>query len=280
MLALKKCQLTCSSCGKVFSSSKDLEADTWSDNRGMGEQIGYTWIEEGVCPQCNLDFNFQIDAYEYPIGILDFDDCVKSEGVVVDYDVELQEEIVDDYWDESWNDIESTTFDEFEQSIQNIRDMLNSDLAATNQIFLKMLDAYAVTAMEAYLSGSLIKKVKENPGYMLNAAQKILDLNDVKLSLVDALKDPCISEKTILAKLYEFMYHNLPKIKNVYEQIFGVKIDYKLAELMKIVSRRHDIVHRGGKSKEGEKIVVSSAMIESDLNTISNFVGYIDSLIN
>ena len=161
-----------------------------------------------------------------------------------------------------------------------LRGMLESDLVLTNDIFLKMVDAFAVTAMEAYLSGTLIEKVKQNEKYLLNAAQKIEDIKDEKMTLYEVVKNPDQAQKRILEKLYEFMYHNLPKIKCIYETVFEIKIDCSLKDLMTIVRRRHDIVHRNGKNKDGVEIVLSAATVEQDIDVISSFVRKINDLIN
>jgi hypothetical protein len=158
--------------------------------------------------------------------------------------------------------------------------MLESDLALTNDIFLKMVDAFAVTAMEAYLSGTLIEKVKQNEKYLLNAAQKIEDIKDEKMTLYEVVKNPDQAKNRILENLYEFMYHNLRKIKGIYEDVFGIKINYPLKDLIAIVRRRHDIVHRNGKNKDGVEIVLNTTMVEQDIDVISSFVKKIEELIN
>ena len=76
------------------------------------------------------------------------------------------------------------------------------------------------------------------------------------------------------------MYHNLPKIKCIYGAVFGVKIDYSLKDLIPIGRRRHDIVHRNGKNKDGVEIVLNTTMVEQDIDVISSFVKKIEELIN
>lgn len=270
MLELKKCHLKCGKCGAEFDSPADLDADSYSEERNMGMQIGYTWTHEGECPNCQNPYSFEISAWEYPIGILDSEDP-KSEGVELDYEVDVVYE---------WEYVEPSTFGEFNTTIQELRKMLKSSFTSANDTFFKMVDAFAVTAMEAYLSGSLIKKVKENDDYLLNAAQKIEDLKDEKMTLYEVVKNPDQAKNRILEKLYEFMYHNLPKIKCIYEAVFGIKIEYPLKDLMSIVRRRHDIVHRNGKNKDGVEIVLTAAMVEQDIDVISSFVKKINDLID
>ena len=247
----------------------------------MGMQIGYKWTHEDECPLCHEPYSFEINAWEYPIGFLDYEDH-KNKGVELDYDVDVAQETYDE-WDDFWKDWENlapSTFDEFNLTMQKLRGMLESDLILTNDMFLKMVDAFAVTAMEAYLSGTLIEKVKEDDTYLLNVAKNIEDLKNEKMTLYEIVENPDKAKKRIFEKLYEFMYHNLPKIKCIYEAVFGIKIDYSLKNLIPIVQRRHDIVHRNGKNKDGKEIVLDTAMVEQDIEVISSFVKKINCLID
>ena len=278
VLELKKCHLRCHTCGSEFNAPSDLEAETDSDERNMGAQIGYIWAYEDKCPNCQSPYTFEINAWEYPIGVLNYKEQ-ECTGVTLEYEVDVAQESEDD-WNDPWEYVEPSTFDEFNATMQKLRGMLESNFVLTNDIFLKMVDAFAVTAMEAYLSGTLIEKVKQNEKYLLNAAQKIEDIKDEKMTLYEVVKSPDKAKKRILKKLYEFMYHNLPKIKCIYEIVFEIKIDYSLKDLMKIVGRRHDIVHRNGKNKDGVEIVLSAAMVKQDIDVISSFVKKINDLIN
>lgn len=281
MLELKKCHLKCDKCGAEFDAPSDLESETYSEERSMGMQIGYKWTHEDECPHCHKPYSFEINAWEYPIGFLDYEDH-KNKGVELDYDVDVAQETYDE-WDDFWKDWENlapSTFDEFNLTMQKLRGMLESDLVLTNDMFLKMVDVFAVTAMEAYLSGTLIEKVKEDDTYLLNAAKNIKDLKDEKMALYEVVENPDKAKKRIFEKIYEFMYHNLPKIKCIYEAVFGIKINYSLKNLIPIVQRRHDIVHRNGKNKDGKEIVLDTAMVEQDIEFISSFVKKINCLID
>lgn len=277
MLELRKCHLTCCNCHEEFDAPEDLEAETYSEERNMGAQIGYTWAYEDECPKCHNQYDFEINAWEYPIGILDYDELGKN-GVEVEYDVDIVQETEDD-WDISWEYAKPSTFEEFNATMRELQDMLKSNLASSSFTFLKMVDAFAVTAMEAYLSGTLINQVKQSEEYLKSAAEKINDLKEEKMSLYEVIKNPDEAKNKVLAKLYEFMYHNIPKIKKIYESVFNIKIDYPLKDLMEIVNRRHDIVHRNGKDKDDRDVVLTKEITEHDLNVITAFVKKINDLI-
>lgn len=276
MLELKRCYLTCPVCHNPFNvlqGSVDFENNT-EDGREMGPEVSYVWRCEDRCPICHTEYGFEITAWEYPIGFVNYKE-VNPKGLDLDYCVD----VVEDDWDDPWGSVEPSTYDEFSETIQELRNMLRYSLASTSGLFLKMIDAFAVTAMEAYLSGTLIKKIMQNDVYLLNAATKIDELKNEKMPLYEIIQNPNQAKLKIQKKLYEFMYHNLPKIKCIYEAVFGIKIDYSLKELMETVERRHNIVHRNGKDKSDEKVILTTAIIEQDLDNISAFVKKVNELL-
>ena len=141
----------------------------------MGMQIGYTWTYEDECSHCQNPYSFEINAWEYPIGILDSEDS-KSEGVELDYEVDVAQEPEDD-WGDSWEYVEPSTFDEFNETMLKLRGMLESDLVLTNDIFLKMVDAFAVGGSRGYKWCDLSHKKKSD----IAAFKRLLKSDDILL---------------------------------------------------------------------------------------------------
>lgn len=54
-------------------------------------------------------------------------------------------------------------------------------------------------------------------------------------------------------ELVEVIYHDLPKVKGMYQDTFQIEFP-EIGDLMKVIKTRHDMVHRNGKNKEGEKL--------------------------
>ncbi|WP_138708163.1 hypothetical protein [Desulfocurvibacter africanus] len=50
-------------------------------------------------------------------------------------------------------------------------------------------------------------------------------------------------------------WHNLGKAKDIYTTTFKIEFP-SIQELSKRILTRHDIIHRNGKNKEGEKIYI------------------------
>lgn len=78
-------------------------------------------------------------------------------------------------------------------------------------------------------------------------------------------------------KLYlqELVWHRLDKIKPLIAS--GLKIDVPdIGELMKEVLVRHDIVHRGGRTKDGESIEVSIDNVRGVAEMVRAFANAIE----
>lgn len=68
-------EFKCKKCLKSFEIEiDDFETDTYSYERNMGAEIQYNWNYIGNCPHCNNDLEISFDAYEYPVGMLNYED--------------------------------------------------------------------------------------------------------------------------------------------------------------------------------------------------------------
>ena len=71
--------------------------------------------------------------------------------------------------------------------------------------------------------------------------------------------------------MLEIIYHNLDKVQNMYVATFEITFP-DIAELSKLVVTRHDLVHRNGKTKEGEEVIVDKDVVNDLIAKISKFV--------
>ena len=79
--------------------------------------------------------------------------------------------------------------------------------------------------------------------------------------------------------MLEVIYHNLGKVKNMFQYTFKIEFP-DIAILSKAINIRHDLVHRNGKTKQGILVVVNEAIVTELLNQISEFVETISKSLN
>jgi hypothetical protein len=75
MITLNKgAKIKCKKCNKLYDITiEDFgEFEETSDERSMGYETQYSWIYEQDCEKCSNSLEMTIDGYEYPSGILNY----------------------------------------------------------------------------------------------------------------------------------------------------------------------------------------------------------------
>lgn len=98
MLKLNSITVHCTHCDELFDvDCSDYEAETDSEERNMGAQISYCWTCECECPNCQQQGDVEIEAWEYPIGIKDYEEPHSTDDFeVIDSDIDVEEKIDDE----------------------------------------------------------------------------------------------------------------------------------------------------------------------------------------
>lgn len=144
------------------------------------------------------------------------------------------------------------------------------DLDAPYMIY-KMSYAYAVTLLESYLGDTAKSLISESESYFKNSISKVNELKKVRYSL-EFLADNQINARGLAVKeLSEILYHNISKVKRVFESILNTRLDIDIKEVNKIVDIRHDITHRNGYTKEGVYIPLTKDVVLEMISEIEKF---------
>lgn len=159
-------------------------------------------------------------------------------------------------------------------------------LKGGEEVHLKMRFSYAITLMESCLSEMLKSVTMRYEQFKRNAVSKIPELKSSQVTLLDFFdKDPKeLIDNKVMGHLSYILYHNLKKVKSVYEQILSKDISAVDDDLFKKVSDltdvRHDIVHRNGKKATGELIEITPQMVDSCIHNITRFIAGVHDCIN
>lgn len=78
--------------------------------------------------------------------------------------------------------------------------------------------------------------------------------------------------------MLDVIYHNLPKVKSMYKDTLGIDIGNN-GTPYKSVLIRHDLVHRNGKTKEGNEVIIDKISIDNLINDIKTIIEQIDEKI-
>ncbi|EOG7683144.1 hypothetical protein [Vibrio vulnificus] len=145
-------------------------------------------------------------------------------------------------------------------------------------LVVKMSYAYAVTLLESFLGDTLRALITENEQFLKNALRKFKILKNVKLT---DLADTDLDVKSLVLRYVgDVLYHNIPNVMEMFEQVLDVKLDIDMSEVVKITKLRHDIVHRNGKSIDGKSIRLNDKDFTHAIEEIQKFANTLQRAIN
>ncbi|WP_182298905.1 leucine-rich repeat domain-containing protein [Cohnella cholangitidis] len=156
---------------------------------------------------------------------------------------------------------------------ENIRMMSNKSTLN------KMIYSNIITAMEAYLSDTFIGITMNDPGLIRRFIETSADFKKEKVEIQKVFEWIEDSANMVKSKLMDTTFHNIIKVKENYKNVLDVDFINEGA-LIHIINRRHDIVHRNGKDKEGNSFEITDEDIQSLISHVSVLIGYIDEQIS
>ncbi len=191
--------------------------------------------------------------------------------------------------EEEFDWLESRTYSDeyvkFNEEISKLKAMLKGiTVFKYQETICKMTYAHAVTLLESYLSDTLKLLVIKNPTLLENAIVNVDGLKKAKFSLTQIHKSPNGIVSLVLSELSTYLYHNIPKIINVYSAVLSCKLSLDISSVDEVTKVRHDIVHRDAKTKDGDPLEISDLIAVKAVTDIESFVHElqkkIDSVVN
>lgn len=179
-----------------------------------------------------------------------------------------------DYFKE---DLKSDYYREFRLSIKNIKKTLELKLNINEKkirdFLIRILYANIITAMETYLSDCFIEKVINNKKYILKLLELIPEFNEKEFKNLKKAYDWIENmNENIIDILSGISFHNLAKVKPMYKNILNIEFPQDLGDIFRAILTRHNIVHRNGKTKDNEEIIITKQEINNLLEQISGFI--------
>lgn len=149
-----------------------------------------------------------------------------------------------------------------------------------SNIIVKMSYAYAVTLLESFLSDTLKSLIAEREEFLHNAVRNVEEVSKAKYSIAELAGSDLNICNLVLRHISEILFHNIPKVKKVYEQVLGVKLQLDISKVSRITALRHDIVHRNGFSKDNEPINLNAQDFYQAIEDIKEFTSSLQKQIN
>ena len=128
-----------------------------------------------------------------------------------------------------------------------------------------------IGTMETFLADVFINLTFDNDKYFRNFIETHPEFQKRKFELKEIFEQSDKLKETAKKVMLDTIYHNLPTVREMYRDTF--EIDFpKIKEAYEYVLKRHDLVHRNGKTKEGEIVVTDEKAIEGLIKTVNELV--------
>lgn len=109
--------------------------------------------------------------------------------------------------------------------------------------------------LEAYLSARLIKEAESSDGVIQRLYLRVDGLRKLTFKAPDLAKEPDKPRRDAIAWLEHVSFHDIKRAMELYEHAFGFEGSKEAIEhLAEEAKRRHDCVHRNGKTKKGAAV--------------------------
>ncbi|MBL4898758.1 MAG: hypothetical protein JKX76_03805 [Colwellia sp.] len=181
-----------------------------------------------------------------------------------------------------YNDLPYSQFNiMFRVELGNLRELLESAIENHNyQIVLKMIYVHAVAAFEALLWDQLKSIVSSNRRFLVNAVESMKGVKNqtIKLSVAVGLNDPV--QWAVFKVIDNALYHKVDDAIEMYRAALGIEIDIEENHLSDIMTKRHDLVHRNGKTITGDMIELNKIIVENAISTIEEFANKLEKEIH
>ena len=126
-------------------------------------------------------------------------------------------------------------------------------LGDSEQFLHRLLFANVITALETYFADRFRLEIKGDAELIQKLIETDPELKDQKIYLSKAAATVKNLEEPVFKRLGDVIWHRLQAVSAMYNDTLGIKFPTGLGSLYTAISKRHDIVHRNGKSiKDGQ----------------------------
>ena len=167
-----------------------------------------------------------------------------------------------------------------------LRRLGEADVLATAQVskqsqqtLRQLLYVSQITALEAYLADTMLYWVAEEESVFRRFVGTCKEFKKRKFLLSEILDRMDALEDDVNTYLQELLWHRLDKVVPLMKGSLGIDLP-PIEKLMRHIICRHDIIHRGGKTKDREEVAVSTELLRDLRKDVLKFVDGVESKLN
>ncbi len=161
----------------------------------------------------------------------------------------------------------------FRDELSNLRliNALSVPDKSLKDILTRQLYISVIGTMETFLSDAFINLTNDNNEYFKNFIETHPEFKKRKFELREIFDKYDKLKETAKVIMLDTIYHNLPSVSQIFKDTF--KIDFpSIKEVYECVLKRHDLVHRNGKTKDGTPVETDENSVKELIDKVTNFV--------
>lgn len=152
-------------------------------------------------------------------------------------------------------------------SVGKLTDEIPSLNGNEKKFALMMNFSFCITLLETYLSDVFAVQVLNEQYLMERYLKSDKNLSAEKFSLSQLFEKSNEVDSIVRKRISETSFHNMATVNSLYKNVLNVELG-DIENLLKLVSKRHDFIHRGGKNVDGVEVVTSIEEIYSLIETV------------
>lgn len=153
--------------------------------------------------------------------------------------------------------------EKYRNEIANLRALCN--MKVSDESLVKILNRQifigVIGTMETFLLDAFINLTFDNETYFENFVKSHPEFKQRKFDLSEIFDESRRLKETAKKVIFETIYHNLPVVKNMYINTFKINFP-SIKDVYGYVLKRHDLVHRNGKTKDGQNVEIDKHIIQ------------------
>lgn len=138
-------------------------------------------------------------------------------------------------------------------------------------ILHRQLFISVIGTMETFLADAFINLTNENEEYLKNFIETHPEFKKQKFELREVFEEYSKIKETAKKVMLDTIYHNLPIVSQMFADTFKIEFP-RIKDVYEYVLKRHDLVHRNGKTKEGETVITDETTISELIDKVTIFI--------
>lgn len=138
-------------------------------------------------------------------------------------------------------------------------------------ILTRQLYISVIGTMETFLSDAFINLTSEKDEFFRNFIETHPEFKKQKFELREIFEKYDKLRETAKVVMLDTIYHNLPTVSQMFKDTFKIEFP-SIKDVYECVLKRHDLVHRNGKTKEGTSIELDENTVNELIEKISKFI--------